>query len=197
MIGVCGSASRIAPTRPSIMSLGATTSAPASTWLTAVRASSSSVSSFSTSPSRSTPQCPWLVYSQRHTSVTSVRPGTSARSARSARCTIPSSSQAPEPSSSFSSGIPKRSTARTPSDASSAASRTISSTERWAIPSSPVDRADDALPGAGEERHHDVVERQPRLAHERAQRVGAPQAPQAGDGKAGHRGKGTSAGPLA
>ena len=51
--------------------------------------------------------------------MTSVSPGTSARSARSARCTIPSASQAPEPSSSFSSGIPKRSTARTPSDASS------------------------------------------------------------------------------
>ena len=52
-IGVSGSAARIAPTRPSIMSLGATTSAPASTWLTAVRASSSSVSSFATSPSSS------------------------------------------------------------------------------------------------------------------------------------------------
>ena len=56
------------------MSLGATASAPASTWLTAVRASRSSVSSFATSPSRSTPQCPWLVYSQRQTSVTRVRP---------------------------------------------------------------------------------------------------------------------------
>ena len=39
-------------------SLGATTPAPASTWLAAVRTSSSSVSSFSTSPARSTPQWP-------------------------------------------------------------------------------------------------------------------------------------------
>ena len=56
------------------------------------------------------------------------------------------------------------------------------------------DGTDDALAGTGEERHHDVVEREARLAHERAQRVRAPQAPQPGDGEAAHRGKGTSAG---
>jgi hypothetical protein len=53
---VSGSAARIAPTRPSIMSLGQTASAPASAWLTAVRASSSSVSSFATVSPSSTPQ---------------------------------------------------------------------------------------------------------------------------------------------
>src|SRR6266513_2639448 len=42
-------AARIAATRPSIMSLGQTISAPASAWLTAVRASNSSVASLSTS----------------------------------------------------------------------------------------------------------------------------------------------------
>ena len=66
---------RMAATRPSIMSLGATTSAPALAWLTAVRASSSSVGSLSTSkPSRlsiTTPQWPWLVYSHRQTSAMS------------------------------------------------------------------------------------------------------------------------------
>ena len=56
MIGVSpkpssSSAARIAPTRPSIMSLGATTSAPARAWETAVRASSSSDASLSTVPS--------------------------------------------------------------------------------------------------------------------------------------------------
>ena len=35
---------------------------------------------------------------------------------------------------------------------------------------------------------------QARLAHERAQRVGAAEAPEPGDGEAAHRGKGTSAG---
>src|SRR5579885_3481195 len=55
----------MAPTRPSIMSLGQTASAPASTCETAVRAISSRVASLSTSPSRTTPQCPWLVYSLR------------------------------------------------------------------------------------------------------------------------------------
>ena len=64
------SSARIAPTRPSIMSLGATMSAPARAWLTAARASSSSEASLSTPPSaRTTPQWPWLVYSQRQTSV--------------------------------------------------------------------------------------------------------------------------------
>src|SRR3954463_639490 len=49
------------------MSLGATASAPACAWETAVRASSSSVASLSTTPSaRSTPQWPWLGYSHRH-----------------------------------------------------------------------------------------------------------------------------------
>jgi hypothetical protein len=38
------------------MSLGATTSAPASAWLTAVRASTSSVASFATSPFSIRPQ---------------------------------------------------------------------------------------------------------------------------------------------
>ena len=110
MIGVSArpwssSAARSAPTRPSIMSLGATTSAPASAWDTAVRASSSSVRSLSTSPSsRSTPQWPWLVYSHRHRSVMTSRSGCSALIARVASCTIPSSSHAPEPSSSFVAG---------------------------------------------------------------------------------------------
>ena len=57
-----------------------------------------------------------------------------------------------------------------------------------------LDRSHDALARAGEERHDDVVEREPMLAHERAQRLGAPQTAQARDGECGHRGKGTSAG---
>ena len=146
-IGTSGSADRIAPTRPSIMSLGQTASAPASTWLTAVRTSDSSVSSFATVSPSSVPQCPCSVYSQRQTSVRSVRPGASALSARRARWTIPSSSQAPEPSASFDSGIPKRSTARTPAAVSSWASRTISSTDRWAMPGSPATGRTTPSPG--------------------------------------------------
>src|SRR5438876_1016477 len=129
MIGVSGSASRIAPTRPSIMSLGATTSAPASTWLTAVRTSSSSDSSLSTSPSRTTPQWPCDVYSHRQTSVRSTSSGKRGRRSRSARWTMPSSSQAPEASSSFDSGMPKRMTARTPASAISSTSRRRVSSE--------------------------------------------------------------------
>ena len=105
------SASRMARTRPSIMSEGATMSAPAATWDTAARASSGSVASLSTSqaqppalrgpqalpsgrtgPSLSMPQWPWEVYSHRHTSVTMKSSGCSAFACRTARCTMPSGS---------------------------------------------------------------------------------------------------------
>ena len=55
------SAARMAATRPSIMSLGATMSAPASACVTASLASSSSVTSLMTQPPSSRmPQWPWL-----------------------------------------------------------------------------------------------------------------------------------------
>ena len=73
------------------MSDGATMSAPARACETAVRASNSSVASLSTSPSTTTPQWPWLVYSQRQTSVITASSGAASLSARTARCTIPSS----------------------------------------------------------------------------------------------------------
>ena len=108
------------PTRPSIMSLGAIRSAPARAWETAVRASSSRVASLSTVPSeRTTPQWPWLVYSHRHRSVITSRSGWASLIARVASWTTPSSSQAPEPSSSLAAGSPNRSTAGIPSWAAS------------------------------------------------------------------------------
>jgi hypothetical protein len=56
-------------------------------------------------------------------------------------------------------------------------------------PGQSLDRADDAFARAGEERHHDVVERQRRLADECAQRVGPSEATKAGRGEAhGHKG---------
>ncbi len=132
------SAARIVPTRPSIMSEGAMMSAPARAWDTAVRASSSSVASLSTTTppvlSRSTPQCPWLVYSHRHRSQMTSRSGWASLIARVASWTIPSSSQAPEPSSSLAAGSPNRSTAGMPSAAASPASSTAWAIERWSIP---------------------------------------------------------------
>ena len=97
MIGVSGWPSssswwRIIPTRPSIMSEGATTSAPASACEIAVFASSSIVMSLSTSPSRTKPQWPCDVYSQRQTSVITVSSGCASFSARTAIWTTPSSS---------------------------------------------------------------------------------------------------------
>src|SRR4051812_41007331 len=118
------------------MSLGATTSAPASTCETAVRASSSSDWSLCTSPSTRTPQCPCEVYSHRQTSVSSTSSGKRGRSARSACWTTPSSSQAPVACSSFSSGTPKSITAWTPPRTSSSTSRTRSSAEWRDIPGS-------------------------------------------------------------
>src|SRR5918996_2492443 len=141
------SAPRIAPTRPSIMSLGATASAPASAWLTAVRARSSRVTSFRISPPSTTPQWPCDVYSQRQTSVRSTSPGTRSRSDRKARWTMPSSSYAPEAASSFSSGMPKSRTAGTPSRCASSASSQRRSTERWAMPGRPSSGRSTPSPG--------------------------------------------------
>ena len=50
----------------------------------------------------------------------------------------------------------------------------------------PLDGPHDALPRAREERHDEVVEVEPRLAHERPQRVGAPQPPEPRCGKGAH-----------
>ena len=55
--------------RPSIMSDGATMSAPALACDKASLDSSSSVASLRTSPLSTTPQWPWSVYSHRQTSV--------------------------------------------------------------------------------------------------------------------------------
>ena len=160
-----GSASRIAPTRPSIMSLGATASAPASTWLTAVRASSSSVSSLSTSPSRSTPQWPCARVlaeadvgdehelgelgaqrAQRLLDDPVVVPGARALVVLLLRDAEEQHRLDAEPRR----ALPPRARARRPSAA-----------DRRAAPRSRTRR------GRDEERHHEVVEVEPRLAHER------------------------------
>src|SRR6185437_14865922 len=128
----------MAATRPSIMSLGAIRSAPASACETAVRASNSKVASFTTSTlparSRTTPQWPWEVYSHRQRSVITTKLGAAFFSARAARCTMPSSAQAPEPSASFFSGIPNRSTAGTPAASTRLACSASPSTDRWNWP---------------------------------------------------------------
>ncbi len=83
---------RMAATRPSIMSLGATMSAPFSACVTAIFARSSSVTSLRTSPSCTTPQWPWSMYSHRHTSVMTISSGNSSLMARMAIWTTPSES---------------------------------------------------------------------------------------------------------
>ena len=99
----------MAPTRPSIMSDGATTSAPAAACDSAARTSCSTVGSFAISSSTTIPQCPCDVYSHRHTSVTTSRPGTSRLIAR--RQSGPALRvYAPEPTASFVSGRPNRRT---------------------------------------------------------------------------------------
>ena len=186
---VSSSASRIARTRPSIMSLGATTSAPASTCDTAVRASTSSDGSFAISPSTRIPQWPCDVYSQRHTSVISTSSGKRGRSARSARCTIPFS-------------VPR-------------AGRLVVLLLRdpeedhrlHAEPNEVLDLAHDAVDveprhprqrvvpqrlRRDEQRHHERLEIEPRLAHEPAQRSRAAEPPEPDIGEAGHARKSTS-----
>src|SRR6266540_4106340 len=127
-------ARRIAATRPSIMSEGATTSTPARACDRAAFARSGRVASLSTSPSRITPQWPWEVYSSRQTSVTIRISGTSFFRRRTVSWTAAPSSHASLPVSSFLSGIPNRMTAGTPSERSSWASATASSGERRETP---------------------------------------------------------------
>ena len=70
----------------------ATMSAPASAATTDVRAKSGSVSSLWTEAPSKTPQWPWSVYSQRHTSAITSRSGVAFFMARIARGMIPSGS---------------------------------------------------------------------------------------------------------
>ena len=149
-----------------------------------MRAISSSDASLSTSSPRRTPQWPCEVYSQRQTSVRSSSSGKRARSARSACWTIPSSIQAPEPSSSFSSGMPKR-MHRLHAEAARAP-RTRGRPTVDGVPREPGQALVRQRCGRDEERHDEVVERERRLADEVAQRAGAAQPPQAGDGERAH-----------
>ena len=129
------SAWRRAPTRPSIMSDGATTSAPAAAWETAVRASRSSEGSFRMRSPDTTPQCPWDIYSHRQTSVKTSRSGLSAFRARTARCTMPSSAYAPRRLRRLCvSGRPNSRTAGRPSAAICSASTRRASTVSCATP---------------------------------------------------------------
>jgi len=116
------SARRIAPTLPSIMSLGATTSAPAAACDTAVLANSSNVASLSTTPFRTMPQWPCEVYSQRQTSVITTRSGAARFMARTVSWMIPCSSYAPLPCSSLAGGNPNSNTPPTPRSAARRAS---------------------------------------------------------------------------
>src|SRR5918999_3970574 len=117
------------------MSLGATASAPERACEMAVFASSSRVRSLSTLPSSSTiPQWPCEVYPHRHTSVITSRSGCASLIARTASCTTPSSSYAPEPCSSLSAGTPNSRTPGMPSACASPASATAFEIDSRSIP---------------------------------------------------------------
>ena len=126
------SASRILATWPSIMPDGATTSAPAAAWETAIRPNTSRVSSLRISPLRTIPQWPWSVYSHRQTSVITTTSDTDALRVRMASWTMPWSSKLSPPTSSFSEGMPKRSTAGMPRAAAASTSpANRSKDQRW------------------------------------------------------------------
>ena len=93
-LGVQGAeASKTYPDRPGVTvgdvarwhELGEVPGAPARAWLTAARASDGSVESLSTTPSLSTPQWPWSVYSHRQVSTTTTSSGAVALTALVAR----------------------------------------------------------------------------------------------------------------
>src|SRR6267143_2132056 len=130
---------RMAATRPSIMSLGATMSAPDCAYATAARASKGSVWSLATATcpraSRASgPQWPWSVYSHRQTSAMATTSGAASLIALNAVHTGPLGSHAPVPCASLWSGMPKRITERTPAARAAFVSSTIRSTESCATP---------------------------------------------------------------
>ena len=168
------------------MSLGATASAPAAACEMAVFASSSSVTSLSTVPSsRTMPQWPCEVYSHMHTSVITTRSGWASLIARTASCTTPSLSYAPEPCASFSAGMPNSSTAGMPS-AWALAGLLDRVGDREAVdPRHRLDRRAAVGAELDEHRVDEVGGRQLGLAHHVAQGAGAAEAAHAGGGE-GH-----------
>jgi len=128
------SALLMAPTRPSIMSEGATKSAPATACDSAILTRLFTVGSLRIVSPSSRPQWPCEVYSHRQTSVKTSAPGTSRLMARMADWTGASESHADDPLSSFDAGRPNRMTLRTPSALAAAVSFTASSTERLKTP---------------------------------------------------------------
>ena len=153
----------MAPTWPSIIPLGAHDVGPGlGLGQRPPGRSSSRVASLSTSPSASsTPQWPWSVYSSRHRSaMRTIWSPRSSRRSRSATCTMPSGSQAPEPVASLVAGTPNRMTAGTPRPASSATSLRSDSRVCCTWPGQRGDGLGlvDAL--ADEQRGHQVVDRQ-------------------------------------
>ena len=155
------------------MSLGQTTSAPASTCETAVRASSSSEASLSISSPRRTPQWPCAVYSQRQTSVSRSSSGKRGpqRAERllddpvgdpGARALVVLLLRDPEEDHGLDAGAEQLlALAHGPVDREARHRRQRVVAERL---------------GRDEERQHEVVERERRLADEVAQRARATQA---------------------
>ena len=125
---------RMAPTRPSIMSDGATKSVPATACDSATCTRCDTVTSLTISSPSRMPQWPCDVYSHRQTSVITTRSGTCRFISRTADCTGASGSAASEPTASLRSGRPNRSTPGTPSAFAAAASLTASSTDNWKTP---------------------------------------------------------------
>ena len=123
---------------PSIMPLGATTSAPARAWASAWRPSITSVASLSTSTrppvSARAPQWPWSVYSQKQTSVITSSSGAACLAARTASGMMPASLIASLPRASFCAGMPNKSTPPRPRSAAWRTSSPSRSGESWQWP---------------------------------------------------------------
>ena len=80
------------------------------------------------------PQCPWSVYSHRHTSVITSICGTCRLISHVSRWTAAASFHASEPTASFVSGMPNSSTARRPASAQRRTVSIAASTECWYCP---------------------------------------------------------------
>jgi hypothetical protein len=168
------------------MSDGATISAPALACDSADFASHCSVMSLSTSPSLMNPQWPWLVYSQLQTSVMISSFGTSCLIARTARCTMPLSSYAPDAISSF--GF-RQSEQHHPADPQRLHFRAFLDgrvNRHLVVPRHRADLAAHAFPRAHEQWQNKLTGVKPCFPDQVADGFGGPQAPGAVNGVGHH-----------
>ena len=124
-----------------------------------------------------TPQCPWSVYSQKQTSAIRTSSGTAALTARSARCTMPSSDHEALPAASLVFRQPEEQHRRNALPRYLAADFDDPVDRVLVHAGHRAHRAGDAVAGTDEKGIDEIRGREPRLANHPAQELGVRRKP--------------------